>query len=190
MKQEKLGNTEMKKLHNRKQGKLRNMTSVYIIYQDKMLLLYRIGSRVVSPSWCGIGGHFEKEELNDAEAALLRELEEEIGLQEKDLADLQLRYITLRNKGGEIRQNYYFFARLAEGTAVQENCDEGILEWVPLKDVCNREMPYTAKYVMEHFMKEGKGTSALYCGVADGKGVSFLELEDSDGRKNIPPVGM
>lgn len=169
-----------KKLHDEKQGKLRNMASVYIMHQDKMLLLYRIGSRVVSPSWCGIGGHFEKEELNDAKAALLRELEEEISLQEKDLAELRLRYITLRKKGGEIRQNYYFFAKLAEGVTVQENCDEGVLEWVPLEEVCNRRMPYTAKYIMEHFMREGKDSSALYCGVAGGKGVSFLELEDFD----------
>ena len=48
------------------QGKLRNMASVYITDGDRMLLLYRVGSRVVAPSWCGVGGHFEKDELNDA----------------------------------------------------------------------------------------------------------------------------
>ncbi len=48
-----------RKLYDEKQGKLRNMTSVYIMHQDKMLLLYRIGSRVVYPSWCGFGGPFE-----------------------------------------------------------------------------------------------------------------------------------
>ena len=36
--------------------KLRNMTSIYISCGTKILLLYRIGSRVVPPSWCGIGG--------------------------------------------------------------------------------------------------------------------------------------
>ena len=45
------------------EGKLRNMTSVYITRESEgekqMLLLYRIGSRVVAPSWCGIGGHCE-----------------------------------------------------------------------------------------------------------------------------------
>ena len=40
------------------QGKLRNMASVYIMDGDRMLLLYRVGSRVVAPSWCGVGGHF------------------------------------------------------------------------------------------------------------------------------------
>ena len=57
--------------------KLRNMTSIYISCGTKILLLYRIGSRVVPPSWCGIGGHFEPDELNDPRTCVLRELEEE-----------------------------------------------------------------------------------------------------------------
>lgn len=51
---------------------LRNMTTIYIIFKNKMLLLYRVGSRVVQPSWCGIGGHFEKGELNNPKACVLR----------------------------------------------------------------------------------------------------------------------
>lgn len=48
-------------------GKLRNMTSLYILKDDKVLLLYRQGSRVVNDKWVGsAGGHFEPEELNDA----------------------------------------------------------------------------------------------------------------------------
>lgn len=57
--------------------RLRNMTSLYISRGTKMLLLYRIGSRVVPPSWCGIGGHFEPYELNDPRKCVLRELKEE-----------------------------------------------------------------------------------------------------------------
>ena len=73
------------------EGKLRNMTAIYISKGDKMLMLYRIGSRVVAPSWCGIGGHFEKEELNDAKAAMLREMSEEIGLFEHDIESLKFK---------------------------------------------------------------------------------------------------
>ena len=38
-------------------GKLRNMAGIYITDKDRnrMLLLYRIGSKVVQPSWCSIG---------------------------------------------------------------------------------------------------------------------------------------
>ena len=63
-------------------GKLRNMTAIYLSRNGKLLMLYRVGSRVVLPSWCGIGGHFEKDELNDAKAAMLREMSEEIGISE------------------------------------------------------------------------------------------------------------
>ena len=53
-------------------GKLRNMTSLYILKDDKVLLLYRQGSRVVNDKWVGsAGGHFEPEELNDARACVL-----------------------------------------------------------------------------------------------------------------------
>ncbi len=159
------------------QGKLRNMASVYIMDGGRMLLLYRIGSRVVSPSWCGVGGHFEKEELNDAKAAVLREIWEEIGLKESDLQNLKLRYITLRNKNGEIRQNYYFFADLAEGARIEKECNEGVLEWVPMSEVCKRQMPYTADYVVKHYLETGRKTEIIYSGTATAEGVNFTEME-------------
>ena len=58
-------------------GTLRNMTSIYISKGNKMLLLYRQGSKVVNDVWVGsAGGHFEEFELNDARACVLRELQE------------------------------------------------------------------------------------------------------------------
>lgn len=59
-------------------GKLRNMTAVYLAKKDKVLMLYREGGRVVNNAWTGsAGGHFEKNEINDAKACVLREMEEE-----------------------------------------------------------------------------------------------------------------
>ena len=93
------------------EGKLRNMTAIYLLRGEKVLLLYRQGGRVVNDVWTGsAGGHFEKDELNDAKACVLRELYEELGLRPEDIEGLTLRYIALRNVKGEIRQNYYFFA--------------------------------------------------------------------------------
>ena len=160
------------------EGKLRNMTAVYISQNEKMLLLYRVGSRVVAPSWCGVGGHFEKDELNDAKAAVLREMNEEIGLSEDDLVNLKMRYITLRNKNGEIRQNYYFFADLKENAVLKTDCDEGKLEWVEYDSVLKREMPYTAKQMLEHYMSTGRFDEKLYGGVSTPESAVFTEMED------------
>ena len=160
------------------EGKLRNMTAIYISQNGKMLMLYRVGSRVVAPSWCGIGGHFEKDELNDAKAAMLREMNEEIGLSEHDLENLRFKYVTLRAKNGEIRQNYYFFADLKENSVLKTDCSEGNLEWVDFDDVLKKEMPLTAKYMLEHYLSTGKFNDKVYGGVTTPRGIVFTELED------------
>ena len=68
--------------------KLRNMTAVYLFREGKLLMLYRVGSRVVAPSWCGVGGHFEQAELNDPRACALRELREETGWQAQRVEEI------------------------------------------------------------------------------------------------------
>ncbi len=126
-------------------AKLRNMTSLYIFKGDKALLLYRQGSRVVNDMWIGsAGGHFEPEELNDAKACVLRELNEELELAEKDLSHLELRYVTLRRCNGEIRQNYYFFADLKDEVDVNFHSSEGISRWFDLSELNSLEMPFTS----------------------------------------------
>lgn len=157
-------------------GKLRNMTSIYLTQGDKILLLYRQGGRVVSDTWvASAGGHFEPYELNDARACVLRELKEEIGLEEKDLQNLHLRYITLRHTKGEIRQNYYFFAELtAELSALSSN--KGKLQWFTLSDTAGLEMPFTAKFVLDHYRMTGRRTQQLYGGIIDGSRVQFIQL--------------
>ncbi len=40
------------------------------------------------------------------------------------------------------------------------------------------EMAYTAKYVIEHYLKIGRGTDQIYVGVADGDTVVFTELPE------------
>ena len=158
--------------------KLRNMTAVYISCGEEMLMLYRIGSRVVEPSWVGIGGHFEPEELNDPKACMIRELSEEIGLTEEDLEDLQLRYVTLRLKKGEIRQNYYYFGKLREGAALTMESDEGRVRWVPFDRLLERKMPLTAKQMLTHYMTIGRFDDKLYSGSTCEDGMVFAELRE------------
>lgn len=156
---------------------LRNMTGVYLSCGGKMLLLYRQGGRVVNDTWvASAGGHFEKDELNDPEACVLRELNEELGLTRDDLTDFRLRYVGLRNAGDEIRQNYYFFAGLRPEKADGLVSDEGKCKWVDYADVLSLDMPRTAKAVMAHYMETGRFTEALYSAVSDGKAFHFTEM--------------
>ena len=159
-------------------GKLRNMTAVYIRRGEQLLLLYRQGGRVVNNLYVGTaGGHFEPEELNDAKACVLRELQEECGLGPEDITNLALRYVTHRLLGGEIRQNYYFFADWNAGNR-EISSNEGRLEWHDLQELGALEMPYSAKYMLEHYVKLGKETAALYVGTANLQGMSFCELQE------------
>ena len=161
-----------------KEAALRNMTAIYIEKDGSMLMLYRIGSKVVAPSWCGVGGHFQPQELNKPRACMLRELQEEAGLCESDITSVEMRYVTLRLKNGEIRQNYYFFAKLREGAAVNECTDEGILRWIPIKDVLELEMPVTAKQMLTHYFGVGRFTEEIYCGVTGETGMEFAVLQE------------
>lgn len=154
------------------------MTAVYLYKDDKVLLLYRIGSRVADRMYVGsAGGHFEKDEVNDAKACALRELKEELGLTEDDIHNLELRYVAMRLKENEIRQNYYFFAELKD-TVKALKSPEGNLEWFTFEDALACEMPVCAKYAFEHFVKEGKNTNKLYAGVATEQGITFTELKE------------
>ena len=161
-------------------GKLRNMTSIYLRKGQRILLLYRQGGRVVNNVWTGsAGGHFECAELNNAKACVLRELHEELGLLPEDIQDLALRYVTLRKTNGEIRQNYYFFAELKD--AVDENrvSSEGICRWFSIDEIGSLEMPFTAKYVMQHYCQTGHHTDCQYVGTTTTDQVIFLELPNT-----------
>lgn len=153
------------------------MTSVYLVDEEGILCLYRIGSRVANNLYVGsAGGHFEKDELNDAYTCALREMEEELGLREKDVENLALRYITLRLKDGEIRQNYYFFGRLPARRNLSST--EGVLRWFTYEEAKNLDMPGSAKHMMLHYLREGRFTDHLYGGITRAKGTEFVVLEE------------
>ena len=157
--------------------KLRNMTSIYLVNDAGVLCLYRIGSRVANNKYIGsAGGHFEQDELNDPGKCVLREMQEERGLTASDVEGLTLRYITHRLVDGEIRQNYYFFARLKEDRELSST--EGNLRWVPYDQIPSLEMPVSAKHMIEHYVKEGRCTDHLYCGVTEESGTKFVVMKD------------
>ena len=101
-------------------GKLRNMTAVYLFKNEKVLLLYK-----------------------------------------------------------EIRQNYYFFAQLKESVDENLTSNEILCKWFSLDQISSLEMPFTAKYVIEHFCNTGRYTNTLYVGVTTTDKVDFYALPQS-----------
>lgn len=161
-------------------GKLRNMTSVYLTGEKGILCLYRIGSRVVSNRYIGsAGGHFENNELNDARSCVLREMQEELGLTENDVESLKLRYITLRSMNGEIRQNYYFFGKLKDDRELQST--EGNLRWIKDEEFLDLPMPVSAKHMILHYLKEGRYTELVYAGITEQHGTAFVPMVEFEG---------
>ena len=157
--------------------RLRNMTSLYLTRGEEVLCLYRIGSRVANHKYIGsAGGHFENEELNDPKACVLREAREELGLREEDLKDLTLRYITHRLTGGEVRQNYYFFAQLKEDMPLTST--EGTLHWIPYSQIPALNMPISAKHMILHYLNRGRYTNELYAGITEETGTKFIPMRE------------
>ena len=153
------------------------MASIYLRKDDRILLLLRQGDSIVSNMWIGsAGGHFEKDELNNAKACVLRELHEELGLTEDVINNLSLRYVTLRYTDNEIRQNYYFFADLSDRQQSSLTSTEGIACWYSIQELADLRMPFTARHVIDHYFKIGRYNDALYGGLANSNGVIFKKL--------------
>ena len=161
-------------------GKLRCMTALYLTDGERLLCLLRSGGRVAGGKWVGAaGGHFESGELNDARACVLREAQEELNLTEDDLRRFTLRYITLRLKNGEVRQNYYFFAELKAPWRPLAST-EGELQWFLPEQLADLPMPGSAKHMLQHWETTGRWNEALYGGVSTADGAQFTRLEEYD----------
>ena len=158
-------------------GKIRSMASVYLRRNNQLLLLYRQGNSIVSNLWIGsAGGHFEEWELRDAKACVLRELYEELSISEDVLYNLSLRYVTIRYADDELRQNYYFFADLLDYDIQTPVSTEGMTKWFSFHDMDALPMPFTARYVIDHYLQLGQFDDCLYGGIANEDGIEFKKL--------------
>ena len=110
-----------------------NLTTLcYLEKDDCYLMMHRISKKndMNAGKWIGVGGHFENNE--SPEDCLLREVKEETGL---TLTDYRLRAIItfISNESG-CEYMHLYTATGFEGV-LDENCTEGILKWIPKKDV-------------------------------------------------------
>ncbi len=155
----------------------RHMTSIFLVRDDRVLLLYRIGSSAVPDSWVGIGGHIDPDEIRDPTRAALRELEEEVGIGSDQICDLALRYVSLRDSGQELRLTYYFTAALRPETPVPTECTEGELRWFDIDlGPADLPMPPTAAVALEHWLSRGRLDTLLRSIVMTADGPRVLSL--------------
>ena len=155
---------------------LRNMTSLFFEEENGLWCLFRRGSRVANNKYVGAcGGHFEENELSSPESCVLREMEEELGLSAADVENLNLRYVTVRYMGHEIRLNYYFFARLrGERLLSSTEGDLRFFTWEELKDI---DMPVSARHMMDHYLTVGRFDDQRYAGITEPGGSRFVQLQ-------------
>lgn len=160
-------------------NKLRSMTSIYIINNDEILLLYRKGSRVLNDLWIGsAGGHFNNNELDKPFECIVRELNEELKIELKDIKKLNLRYITLRKVNNEVRQNYYYFVELNEIIDRDIESNEGDLKWFNIDELPFDERPITYREVLKHFIIHRNISDNIYCGSVSHNKINFLKMLD------------
>ena len=110
---------------------MRLTTLCYIEKDGCWLMMHRVKKNQDENAgkWIGIGGHLEENE--SPEECIRRECREEAGV---ELLDLKLRGILtfiLPAWGNELT---FLYTARTESTELPE-CQEGVLEWVPIRDV-------------------------------------------------------
>lgn len=106
-------------------------TLCYIEKNNNYLMLHRISKSndVNKDKWIGVGGHFEDGE--SPEECLLREVKEETGL---TLHSYKLRgFLTFIAEGWETEYIFLYTSDDFSGELI--DCNEGVLEWVPIKNL-------------------------------------------------------
>lgn len=139
-------------------------STAFLFNNDKVLMLKRATDRKIAPGlWTGIGGHLEPEEINDPKRACIREIYEETGIVQEEIRELKLKYILLRLKGTEVREQFVFFGE----TTKQEVIDtvEGSLYWVNIDTIHTLDMPWIIKSMIEHYLEIDRSFEEQYVGV-------------------------
>lgn len=131
---------------------LRLMSTALLFHEDNVLLMKKETSRLTDqPFWSGLGGHIEAHEWNSPMKGCYREIYEESGITAADITDLRLRYILIRMKQDEIRQQFVYFGQTNSTQYV--NSDEGELYWKHLNDLEELHMSKIIKGMLEHYQQ-------------------------------------
>ncbi|WP_211748657.1 NUDIX domain-containing protein [Paenibacillus sp. Marseille-Q4541] len=131
---------------------VRQMATAFLFFNEDILMMKKSSSRITDVEfWSGLGGHMEPEELNFPKKACMREIYEESGFEENDLENLDLKYILMRVKEDEIRQQFVYFGKLKRTTFVSS--DEGELHWISQGMIKNLRLSKVVSFMLEHYFE-------------------------------------
>lgn len=133
-------------------------TSCYIEKDNKTLMLHRTKKEddVHKDRWIGLGGKVENGET--PEECVIREVKEESGLL---LLNPQLRGILTFPKFKDDEDWYVFLFTATEFTGELQECNEGILEWIPTERIFELNISEGDKLFL-NWLKEYKMFSAKF----------------------------
>ena len=129
-------------------------TTLFMLFGGQWLLLKRSPHKRLQPNrYTGLGGRVEADELLDLRRSVLRELFEETGLGEDDLAHLTLRRLLTHNRPGEpLTVLFYFTAELRRYAL--PNCTEGTLHWTLPEAFAKLDIIETTARVLPELVKD------------------------------------
>jgi 8-oxo-dGTP diphosphatase len=140
--------------------KLRQMATCFLFNDNNVLMMKRNLNHIIPQEvWTCVGGHIEPSEVNNPEAACIREIYEETGIAQNEIYDLSLRYIIIRQKDREIRQQYVFFGKTHK-TEIQSN-EEGDLYWINESELLGLELSEIIKHLINHYYEHRELTEVF-----------------------------
>jgi 8-oxo-dGTP diphosphatase len=129
---------------------LRQMATAFLFNEEHVLMMRKENNQLYPfEFWTGLGGHLEQRELNHPRMACLREIEEESGITESKIQDFKLRYILLRVKEDEIRQQFVYFGKTQDRHYVSS--EEGELYWVDENELLTLRTSRIINFMLQHY---------------------------------------